>query len=76
MCSDEHVKYWMPRGFPSTSRLLLDYHATTVHAESLCLHCQFLLGGEGQLRLSKPASVGTVKNKLYNRFKFYSEVNC
>ena len=26
MCSDQHVKYWMPRGFPSTSSLLLDYH--------------------------------------------------
>ena len=26
MCSDQHVKYWMPRGFPLTSSLLLDYH--------------------------------------------------
>ena len=26
MCSDPHVKYWMPRGFPLTSSLLLDYH--------------------------------------------------
>ena len=26
MCSDQHVKYWMPREFPSTSSLLLDYH--------------------------------------------------
>ena len=26
MCSDQHVKYQMPRGFPSTSSLLLDYH--------------------------------------------------
>ena len=27
MCSDQHVKYWMPCGFPLTSSLLLDYHA-------------------------------------------------
>ena len=26
MCSDQHVKYWMPRGFPLNSSLLLDYH--------------------------------------------------
>ena len=26
MCSDQHVKYWMPCGFPSTSSLLLNYH--------------------------------------------------
>ena len=26
MCSDQHVKYWMPRGFPLTNSLLLDYH--------------------------------------------------
>ena len=26
MCSDQHVKYRMPCGFPSTSSLLLDYH--------------------------------------------------
>ena len=26
MCSDQHVKYRMPRGFPFTSSLLLDYH--------------------------------------------------
>ena len=26
MCSDQHVKYRMHRGFPSTSSLLLDYH--------------------------------------------------
>ena len=26
MCSDHHVKYWMPRGFLLTSSLLLDYH--------------------------------------------------
>ena len=26
MCSDQHVKYHMHRGFPSTSSLLLDYH--------------------------------------------------
>ena len=26
MCSDQHVKYRMPRGFPLTSSLLLDYH--------------------------------------------------
>ena len=26
MCSDQRVKYWMPRGFPSTSSLLLNYH--------------------------------------------------
>ena len=26
MCSGQHVKYWMPRGFPLTSSLLLDYH--------------------------------------------------
>ena len=25
MCSDQHVKYWMPDGFPLTSSLLLDY---------------------------------------------------
>ena len=25
MCSDQHVKYWMSRGFPLTSSLLLDY---------------------------------------------------
>ena len=25
MCSDQHVKYQMPRGFPLTSSLLLDY---------------------------------------------------
>ena len=35
MCSDQHVKYWMPRGFPSTSSLPLDYHVkqyTHAHA--------------------------------------------
>ena len=26
MCSDQHVKYWIPRGFPMTSSLLLNYH--------------------------------------------------
>ena len=26
MCSDQHVKYWGPRGFPLTSCLILDYH--------------------------------------------------
>ena len=26
MCSDQHVKNRMPRGFPLTSSLLLDYH--------------------------------------------------
>ena len=26
MCFDQHAKYWMPRGFPLTSSLLLDYH--------------------------------------------------
>ena len=26
ICSDQHVKYWMPRGFPMTSSLILDYH--------------------------------------------------
>ena len=26
MCSDQHVKYRMPRGFPFTTSLLLDYH--------------------------------------------------
>ena len=26
MCSDQHVKYRMRRGFPLTSSLLLDYH--------------------------------------------------
>ena len=26
MCSDQHVKYWMPGGFPLTSSLLMDYH--------------------------------------------------
>ena len=26
MCSDQHVKYGMPYGFPLTSSLLLDYH--------------------------------------------------
>ena len=25
MCSDQHIKHWTPHGFPSTSRLLLDY---------------------------------------------------
>ena len=25
MCSDQLVKYWMPRGFPLTSSLLLNY---------------------------------------------------
>ena len=35
MCSDQHVKYWMPRGFSLTSNLLLDYHVkqyTHTHA--------------------------------------------
>ena len=26
MCSDQHIKYWIPRGFPLTSSLLLDYY--------------------------------------------------
>ena len=26
ICSDQHVKYRMPHGFPLTSSLLLDYH--------------------------------------------------
>ena len=26
MCSDQHVKYWMPPGFPLTSSLLFDNH--------------------------------------------------
>ena len=29
-----HVKYRMPRGFPSTSSLLLDYHVTRTHART------------------------------------------
>ena len=28
LCSDQHVKHWMPRGFPLTSSLLLDYNGT------------------------------------------------
>ena len=31
MCSDQHVKYWMPRGFHLSSSLLLDYHIKTIH---------------------------------------------
>ena len=37
MCSDQHVKYRMPRGFPSTSSLLLDYHGkqyTHIHTHT------------------------------------------
>ena len=30
MCSDLHVKYWMPRGFHLTMSLLLDYHVTNL----------------------------------------------
>ena len=26
ICSHQYGKYWMPRGFPLTSSLLLDYH--------------------------------------------------
>ena len=26
MCSDQHIKYWMSRGFPPTSSLLFDHH--------------------------------------------------
>ena len=26
LCYDQHVKNWMPGGFPLTSNLLLDYH--------------------------------------------------
>ena len=33
MCSDQHVKYRMPCGFPSTSSLLFDHHThTSTHA--------------------------------------------
>ena len=41
MCSDQHVKYRMPRGFPSTSSLLLDYHGkqyTHTYLVSMRLH--------------------------------------
>ena len=31
MCSDQHVKCRMPRGFPLTSSLLLDYHIQCIH---------------------------------------------
>ena len=47
MCSDQHVKYWMPPGFPLTSSLLLDYHVKQyihthtytqyIHTHVLCL---------------------------------------
>ena len=30
MCSDQHVKYRVPRGFPLTSSSLLDYHVKTI----------------------------------------------
>ena len=37
MCSDQHVKYRMPRGFPSTSSLLLDYHVKQyTHTSTVC----------------------------------------
>ena len=39
MCSDQHVKYRMPRGFPVTSSLLLDYHFKQyihIHIDSAC----------------------------------------
>ena len=38
MCSDQHVKYWMPRRFPLTTSLLLDYHAKQyIHTPSLLM---------------------------------------
>ena len=36
MCSDEHVKYRIPGGFPLTSSLLLDYHVKKyIHIQRL-----------------------------------------
>ena len=54
MCSDQHVKYRMPRGFPLTSSLLLDYHVkqyTHAYLFALC-YCLNLM----QLNLSQPWS--------------------
>ena len=40
MCSDQHVKYWMPRGLSLTSSLLLDYHVKQyVHAKHKIYKC-------------------------------------
>ena len=35
MCSDQHVKYRMLRGFPLTSSLLLDYHVKTIDTHAV-----------------------------------------
>ena len=53
MCSDQHVKYRMPREFPLTNSLLLDYHVeqyTHTHWKSICYYFMFstesLVGGQ------------------------------
>ena len=39
LCSDQHVKYRMPRGFPLTSCLLLDYHSKQyIHVHTVNVH--------------------------------------
>ena len=41
MCSDQHVKYWMPRGFPLTRCLLLDYRVkqyTHTNFKKMCVN--------------------------------------
>ena len=38
MCSDLHVKYWMPHGFPLTSSLLLDYPVKQ-YIQTYCYGC-------------------------------------
>ena len=44
MCSDLHVKYRTPRGFPLTSSLLSDCHIhTPTHSPYVFLHFIFLL---------------------------------
>ena len=35
MCSDQHVKFSMPRGFLFTSSFLLDYHVKNTHSSNL-----------------------------------------
>ena len=57
LCSEQHVKYRMPRGFPLTSSLLLDYHfKQNVHTKDLTNVLVYVV-------YCSEGSCGKVKNK-------------
>ena len=45
MCSDQHVKYRMPRGSPLTSSLLLDYHVKQYARTHILILLSYFTGG-------------------------------